>query len=136
MSISERILIIFVLIAVPFTLIVLPIYLLTGGLRKFGLRALERRFEGLQLRKQPLAGDVFLVYHTYRGFLLWSWQEEHRGFASERDARELLKRLLRYNLSWGLLSYGMIFIPFLAIGNYYAQKRSIESQATELQFKS
>ena len=40
----------------------------------------------------------------------------------------LLARLLRFNLTWGMLSYGLLFVPFLAIGNYLAQKRSIEKQ--------
>jgi hypothetical protein len=40
--------------------------------------------------------------------------------------------LLRFNLTWGMLSYGLLFVPLLAIGNYFAQKRSIAKQEGEL----
>ena len=74
------------------------------------------------------AGDVSFVYHTYRGFLIWAVQEEHRVIAPPDDALILLKRLLRFNLTWGMMSYGMLFIPLLASAAYFAQKRSIKQQ--------
>jgi hypothetical protein len=80
------------------------------------------------LAPSPEPGDVAVVYHTYRGLIFWSLQEEHRFFAPPDDALRLLKRLLRFNLTWGLLSYGVVFIPFLSIASYFAQKSSIESQ--------
>lgn len=133
MTIGERILIIAVLIAVPLLLIGFPIYLLMGGLRTFALRPLERAFSGLTLREAPEPGDVYVVYHTYRGFLLWCMQSEHRFAAPPAEALLVLKRLLRFNLTWGMMSYGLLFVPFFAIGNYFAQKRSIEHQTHGLQ---
>jgi hypothetical protein len=59
-------------------------------------------------------------------------QDEHRIYAPPADARLLLTRLFRFNLTWGMLSYGLLFVPLLAIGNYHAQKRSIENQESEI----
>ena len=129
MSWCERLLLLLVLISIPLLLIVFPLYLLFGGLRTFALRPLQRCFKGIRLRELPEVGDVYFVYHTYRGLLFWVTQEEHRIIAPAEDAERLLGRLLRFNLTWGMLSYGMVFIPFLAVGNYYAQRKSIRQQA-------
>lgn len=131
MAWSERLLILFVLVGVPLLLIAFPLYLLFGGLRTFALKPLQRCFDGIHLKDFAGTGDVQLVYHTYRGLLLWATQDEHRVIVSADDARKLLGRLLRFNLTWGMLSYGMLFIPFLAIGNYYAQLRSIQRQIAQ-----
>jgi len=128
MNWSDRLLIVAVLIAVPLLMIGLPIYLLFGGLRTFALRPLKRCFEGINVHPSPLPGDVTVVYHTYRGLLLWCTQDEHIIFAPPDEALKLLKRLRRFNLTWGLLSYGMLLIPLLTLGNYAAQVRSVEEQ--------
>jgi len=128
MTLGEQLLIVFVMVAVPLVLIGVPIFVLTGGIQKFGLRPLQKRFMGLDLHDLQRPGDVCFVYHTYRGFLIWFVQEEHQVCAPAADARELLKRLLRFNLTWGMLSYGFLFVPLLATGNYLAQRRSIKEQ--------
>lgn len=128
MTIGERLLILFVMIAVPLTFIGVPIFVFMGGIRKFALRPLQRRYVGIDLHESPQPGDVVFVYHTYRGFLVWFVQDEHRVVTSPTDAKLLLARLLRFNLTWGMLSYGVVFVPFIAIGNYYAQMKSIGSQ--------
>ena len=115
-------------IGVPVIFIGVPVFVLTGGPQKFALKPLMARFKGIQVHDVPQPGDVSFRYHTYRGFLLWFVQDEHNVIASPDDARLLLARLLRFNLTWGMLSYGLLFVPFLAIGNYLAQKRSIEKQ--------
>jgi len=131
MTIGERLLILFVMIAVPMTFIGVPIFVFMGGIQKFALKPLQRRFNGIDLHASPQPGDVCFVYHTYRGFLVWFVQDEHRVCASAVDAKLLLNRLLRFNLTWGMLSYGLLFVPLLAIGNYVSQKRSIEKQEQE-----
>lgn len=132
MTIGERLLILFVMIAVPLTFIGVPIFVFMGGIHQFALKPLQRRCAGLDLHETAQPGDVYFVYHTYRGFLVWFVQDEHRVCAPPEDARVLLTRLLRFNLTWGMLSYGLLFVPLLAIGNYFAQKRSIEKQEREL----
>src|SRR5437868_63396 len=125
-----RIAIVVTLVGVPLVLIGIPIYLLSGGLKTFGLGALQRCFRDVRLHDRPQPGDVCFRYHTYRGFLLWFVQTEHVVVAPLVDSERLLNRLLRYNLTWGLLSYGMLFILPLACGNYLVQKRSMRRQAT------
>jgi len=132
MTIGERLLILFVMIAVPLTFIGVPLFVFMGGIQRFALKPLQKRFVGLNLHDSREPEDVCFVYHTYRGFLVWFVQEEHRVCAPAADARELLARLLRFNLTWGMLSYGFLFVPFIAIGNYYAQRRSIEKQEREV----
>lgn len=129
----DRIFIVLVLVAVPLVLVAFPIYLLFGGLYSFARRPLERCFEGIELHDEPKPGDVAFVYHTYRGLLLWATQTEHRIIAPAGDAERLLGRLLRYNLTWGMLSRGFLFIPFLAVGNYYAQRSAIRRQSKGLE---
>ena|SRR5579859_6419313 len=109
-------------------IIIVPIWALCGGIRNFGGRALRRCFDGVSLHQRPEPGDVSVVYHTYRGLLVWVLQDEHRIHATPADAQLLLRRLLRYNLTWGIISRAMIYIPFLAIGNYLAQRRAIQRQ--------
>ena len=60
--------------------------------------------------------------------MIWVTQDEHHVHARYEDAKTLLGRLLRFNLTWGLLSYGLLFIPFVAYFNYRAQRNSIEQQ--------
>jgi hypothetical protein len=59
-------------------------------------------------------------------------QDEHRVSAPIAEAEKLLNRLWRFNLSWGLLSRGFLFIPFLATGNYLTQRRAIRGQAATM----
>lgn len=132
MPITDYLLIAFVVIGVPIILIGVPAFLLSGGLQGFALKPLMKRFIGLELHETPQPGDVYLVYHTYRGFLFWFVQAEHRVYAPPEDARRLLGRLLQFNLTWGLLANAMLFIPFVALANYYLQKRSIARQVNEL----
>ncbi len=128
MTMGERLLVVFVLIGVPLIFIAVLVFAFKGGILSFALKPLRKRFVGLNLRDSPQRGDVTFVYHTYRGLFAWVIQTEHRGWASPEDARTLLGRLLRFNLTWGMLSCGLVFIPWIAIGNYYAQKRSIKNQ--------
>lgn len=118
-------------IAVLLIVFVLPFYLVFGGgITNFALGPLRRRFSGLTVHDVPAPGDVSFVYHTYRGLLIWVTQDEHVCFAPPHDAEILLKRLLTFNLTWGMLSYGLLFVPFLAIGNYRTQLKSIRAQAS------
>lgn len=52
----------------------------------------------------------------------------HHFFATPESARELLGRMLRYNLTKGLLAYGGLLIPLLAIPNYWIRRRAIRRQ--------
>jgi hypothetical protein len=101
---------------------------------RFARKALEQTYEGFDIHTAPRPGDVVLVYHTYHGFLAWHTETTHRVFLPAYAARELLGRLLRFNLTWGLLVHGGVFVPPVAISNYIAQRRSISKQETEAAF--
>ena len=94
---------------------------------------LAKKYEGIDAHETPTTGDVQFVFHTYHGFLLWVDQTEHRVSCPPDDARTLLRRLHRFNLTWGMLSYGLVFVPFLSFFNYLAQKRAITKQQRALQ---
>lgn len=96
----------------------------------FALRSLARKYAGLQVHATPEAGDVTLAYHTYHGFIAWFTQTPHHVSMPPRDARILLRRLLWFNLTWGLFTYGALFIPPLSLWNYFVQRRSIAFQET------
>jgi hypothetical protein len=117
-------------IAIVLIVFIFPVWLvLLGGHRKFLFKTLGRCFDGIELHEFAVPGDVSFIYHTYRGLLIWFTQMEHRIVAPREDAERLLKRLLRFNLTWGMLSYGAIFIPFVVYGNYRTQLKSIGKQA-------
>ena len=130
-SFLERLPFILLAVGILLVLVLVPLYLLLGGLRTFALKPLRRCYDGIQLHEAPEPGDVQLVYHTYRGLLLWVTQDEHRVIAPPEDAERLLGRLLRFNLTWGMLSLALLFVPFLAISNYYAQRCSIREQSSK-----
>jgi hypothetical protein len=98
------------------------------GYERLARRSLERRYAGLQLHEAPVSGDVIVTYHTYHGFIAWFTQIPHEVALPPNDARKLLGRLLRFNLMWGLVTYGALFIPPLSIISYFAQRRSIDEQ--------
>jgi len=127
----EELFFIFIALAAPVLIVAVPVWYLAGGGKNMGGKALERRYQGLDISSVPREGDVHILYHTYRGLLVWVNMDEHRVFARPDQARKLLGRLLRYNLTWGMLSQAMLFVPFLAIGNYIAQRRSIDQQQTK-----
>jgi hypothetical protein len=101
------------------------------GFEGFARKALERTYHGLDIRTVPLPGDVCVVYHTYHGLVAWHTETKHCVFLPPDAARELLGRLLRFNLIWGLTVHGGILVPPLAISNYIAQRRSITNQERE-----
>ena len=101
------------------------------GYERWAKNSLERKYRGLALRSNPQEGDVFVQYHTYHGFIAWVTQTPHQFVASYEDARKLLGRLLRFNLTWGLFTYASLFAIPLALFNYTAQRRSIANQLND-----
>jgi hypothetical protein len=93
-------------------------------------RALQQVYTEFQLSTAPRSGDVAVVFHTYHGLVAWFTQTEHRVFVSGVDAKRLLNRFARFNLTWGLFTWGAIFVPVLTLFNYFAQRRSVSRQIT------
>ena len=94
-------------------------------------RSLVRIYDGLQIHEAPQLGDVLISYHTYHGVLIWFTQTHHVVALPAADARILLGRLLRFNLSYGLLAKGSFLIAPLVFFNYLAQRRAVARQQTE-----
>jgi hypothetical protein len=97
-------------------------------------RSLERAYADLHVHTTRASGDVLLVYHTYHGFFAWETETEHRVFLPLEEAQELLGRLLRFNLTWGILAHGGILVVPLAIGNYLRQNHALASQEMPVVF--
>jgi hypothetical protein len=89
---------------------------------------LERLYAEYADMHTPDADRVEVVFHTYDGFLFFVNQREHRFRLPPDRARELLWRLHKFNLTWGLLAYGVLVIPLLSYGNYLTQKSRIRKQ--------
>ena len=123
------------------SIIALAVVLLVFGLLAFGIlmgyrwfvarsqRAQLRAYEGVSVSDEPAPGLVNVVFHVYSGLVVFVTQNEHRFWAAPDDARLVLSRLHRFNLTWGFFAYGALIIPLLSIGNYWAQRRSIAQQA-------
>ena len=90
-----------------------------------GIREIYRQFHPSDA---PSAGSVHVVYHTYSGLVAWFTQTEHSAYLPPAQARDFVRRLRNYNLKWGLLSYGCLFIPAFTFGNYWSQLRAITRQ--------
>jgi hypothetical protein len=92
------------------------------------ITTLERLYAEFSDDDTPAADRVEFVFHTYNGFLFYVMQREHRFRLAPDRARELLWRLHKFNLTWGMLAYGVLVIPLLSYGNYLAQKSRIRKQ--------
>jgi hypothetical protein len=91
-------------------------------------RALRRIYSDFDLSDSRRAGDIAIVFHTYHGLIAWFTQTEHRLCVPGTDAKRLLNRFLRFNLTWGLFTWGALFVPPISLFNYLAQRRSIAQQ--------
>jgi hypothetical protein len=83
---------------------------------------LERESEG------PL---VRVVFHTYRGLLVRTTQQEHRFVGTAPWALEWLDRLHGFNLRSNWKNPGSLWIPLLSWWNLVAQRRSVRRQARD-----
>ncbi len=91
-------------------------------------RSLGRIYSDFDIHPDFRPGDVVVTYHTYHGLVAWFTQTPHYVALPPDDARKLLGRLLRFNLTWGLATPGLLLIPPLALMHYASQRRSIDRQ--------
>ncbi len=92
-------------------------------------RAFLRIYSDLDIHDDPQPGDVRIHYATFHGFLVFTTRSPHDAILPEADARKLLRRLLWFNLTWGLFAYLSFFMVPLAILEYFVQLRSFPAQA-------
>lgn len=119
----------------PLILIAVPLLVLRN-LRTPPEKKFRKVYADLSPALEPQTGMVLVRFWTYDGFLIWFTQTEHQGWCSPADARTLLNRLVRYNLTWGLFAAGGVFVPLLTAINYWSQRRAIQCQVTEAQSHS
>jgi hypothetical protein len=100
-------------------------------LRRAAEDAQAHLFDGLEIHDGPGPGLVLVRFHTYYGLIAFVTQTEHRFWAPPDDARAALRRLHRFNLTWGLFARGAPLVPLVSLGNYLAQKRSIRKQEAD-----
>jgi hypothetical protein len=125
-----------VIVSVVFAIIVFALlgFVVLKGYRWFvarSQRAQMRAFDGVAIYDRPSPGLVEVVFHTYSGVVVFVIQFEHRFWARPDDARLVLSRLHRFNLTWGLFAYGLLIIPVFSFGNYWAQRRRITKQSAQ-----
>ena len=101
------------------------------GYEALARRALRRIYSDFDLSDSQRDGDVAIVFHTYHGLVAWFTQTEHREYVSATTAIRLLNRFLRFNLTWGLFTWGALFVPPISLLNYFAQRRSIARQIAD-----
>ncbi len=73
--------------------------------------------------------DVEMTFHTWSRGELWNFvQTEHTLRAPAGKARELLRRLNRYNFEHITFYRGALFTPFVSLGNLWSVRRHIARQ--------
>lgn len=116
----------------PAIFVIAPI-LAVRALRRPNEKKFAKLYDGLRVEANPRPGLVCFRLHTYDGFLAWFTQTRHEGFAPPDDASKLLGRVLRYNLSHGILAAGGLFVPLVSVPEFFSQRRSVKHQAQQIQ---
>ena len=80
---------------------------------------------GIRPAGPPAPGEVRLTFHTYSGFLIFADQRKHDRVLPAEQARILLNRMLKHNLTWGLLAYVALFHPIVSLIEYRKQSANI-----------
>ena len=72
--------------------------------------------------------EVVFTFTTYTGFGVWVVQSTRRYALPYDAAKEVLRKLLRHNCTWGLLGPFLIFVPFLSLAEYSKRLKEIDRQ--------
>jgi hypothetical protein len=81
-----------------------------------------------EMRESMGQREVVFKFTTYTGFGIWLVQST-RVYALPHDvAARVLKRLLRHNMTIGLIGPGLVFVPFLSLMEYWQRQREIARQ--------
>ena len=101
-------------------------WLILRGFERLAQNALQRCY--CDLPEEAAEIPVELCFITYHGLLAWFTQVSHHRQLSPEAARVLLGRLLRFNLTWGMLTPGVFLMLPLCIWSYIQQRRWIAAQ--------
>ena len=117
-----------ILVLAGFVVVGIVVLYFFRGYNHFAARSLNRIYKSTIPLPEPREGFVLLQFCTYHGFIGWFSQIEHSMYVPASDVRRILNRLLRFNLTWGLFTWGALFTVILSLLNYFGQRRSISSQ--------
>jgi hypothetical protein len=85
-------------------------------------------FSGIhEIRAQgtPEPGEVRLIFHTYSGFLVYTIQRKHDLILPADQAKILLGRMFKHNLTRGLFVFLPFFVVPLSLLEYRSQSRKM-----------
>jgi hypothetical protein len=91
-------------------------------------RLLKELLDRSYTRSDMDAPVVKVMFHTYRGVLVFTTQQEHRFVGPAPWALEWLDRLHAFNLRSNWKNPGSFWVPLLSWGNRAAQRRSVRRQ--------
>jgi hypothetical protein len=89
---------------------------------------LEQIFQDAAAFEATSQHNVVFGFHTYWGFLVYFVQQYHCESMPADRAIYVLRRLHRFNVTYGLFCPGAIFIPLLSWWHYHAELRNIRRQ--------
>ena len=69
---------------------------------------------------------VHVQFHTYSGFFVYTVQTKHDLVIPELIAHAVLKRFHRYNLIYGTIACGAVFVPILSYFELRRQRKSLK----------
>jgi hypothetical protein len=98
------------------------------GFEKLARSSLQRCYQKLPESQ----GDqlVTIRFTTHHGLIAWFTSIPHEVTLPPEAAQVLLNRLLRFNLTWGLLTWGALFLPIFSVVSYFSQRRVISLGST------
>ncbi|HTW93487.1 MAG TPA: hypothetical protein VMD30_01755 [Tepidisphaeraceae bacterium] len=109
----------------------IAVFILVPALAIWGMRRMRLSEE--QARSVAIEpGKVRLIFHAYTGYVLSFAEQTYDTVLSVDDAEILLKRLVRHNLTRGLLFYGGPLVPVFTYFEYRDQKRKLAAARASL----
>ncbi len=73
-------------------------------------------------------GDVVVHFETYCGFLIFIKTTTWKFALPPKDALNVLWEMHMLNLSWGILAWGGLFVPFNSLVSFRREEESIHRQ--------
>ena len=108
-----------------------PIALVLWLTRRMGegedVMPLYKGISGIRRAGEERPGDVRLVFFTYSGFIIYSARAKHDVVLPADQARVLLRRLVRHNLTYGLFTFCGFLVPLETWMRYRSERKKIDA---------
>ena len=112
--------------AIIFVFVAVPIFAIR--IKRNGARRLQSLISESVNHGPPDEPLVSFRFHTYHGMIAFVEQTDHTIPRPVSQAKWLLRKFHRFNLTWGLFALGFPVTPILSFFEYRAQMRSIDEQ--------